>query len=79
MSLIEDNFTLTAELDELAAVKIQSMLRLLNDNTATQIKLERPVIGGNTIYFTLVSGSYSDIDLACDYKDIQRTNNELQA
>jgi hypothetical protein len=79
MSLIEENFRLAAELDEYAAVKIQSMLRLLHENTSTQIKLERPVIGGNVIYFELISGNHADIDLACEYKNIRRIENELQA
>tara|TARA_R110002153_G_scaffold13002_7_gene48614 strand:- start:642 stop:881 length:240 start_codon:yes stop_codon:yes gene_type:complete len=79
MSLIEENFRLAAELGEVAAVKIQSMLRLLHENTSTQIKLERPVIGGNVIYFALISGNDADIDLACEYKNIRRIENELQA
>jgi hypothetical protein len=79
MSLIEQNFSLAAQLNEHAAVKIQSMLRLLADNTSTEIKLENPVIDGNQIYFELISGSYADIDLACEYKNIQRSDNELQA
>jgi hypothetical protein len=79
MSLIEENFRVAAELNEHAAVKIQSMLRLLQENTSTQIKLERPVAGGNLVYFKLISGKDADINLACEHKNIQRIENELQA
>lgn len=79
MSLIKQNFNLAAQLNELAAVKIQSMLRLLADNTDTMIKLEQPEKGAMAISFELVSGSFEVLDEVCAYKNIQRQQNRLEA
>lgn len=77
MSLIEENFATATKLDENAAVRIQSTIRLLEDNTDTRIKLKNPAEGGNTVDFELVNGELSDLDQACDYNGVTRNDHTL--
>lgn len=72
MSLIEENFALLADnLNENVAVQIQSALRLLDDNTDTQIKLSNPNSEAQTVDFELVTGSIDDVNQACEFKDVK--------
>ncbi|UAA40085.1 hypothetical protein KIH87_06970 [Paraneptunicella aestuarii] len=79
MSLIEENFATATKLDENAAVRIQSTIRLLEENTDTRIKLKNPVEGGNTVDFELVNGEMSHVDQACDYNGVNRNDHTLTA
>ncbi len=79
MSLLEDNFAITAKLDTHAAVKIQSMVRML-ENYDTKITLSNPAVGGNTVDFIMADGGFiEDLDTCCRIKDVNRNNNTLEA
>lgn len=74
------NFTVTNDLETHAAVKIQSMLRCLDDNTETIIELVHPEKkGGNSICFTIVYGNDLDIDDCCALREVTRVGNRLEA
>lgn len=79
MSLIEENFTICSKLAENSAIRIQATLRLLKDNTQTEIKLKDPVVGGTSVEFDLMSGSLIDVDRACSYNGVNRNDFTLIA
>ena len=79
MTLMEDNFAIAALMDENAAVKIQSMIRLLEDNFDTRIKLKNPSEGGRGVDFDLINGHLDEVDECCTPKGIQRTGDRLEA
>ena len=79
MSLLEENFIIAAELAENSAIRIQATLRMLKDNTQTQIKLKDPIVGGDAVSFDLVSGSLADLDRACSYNNVIRNDFTLVA
>ncbi|MFT5676321.1 MAG: hypothetical protein ACI808_002262 [Paraglaciecola sp.] len=79
MSLLQENFNIAAELAENSAVRIQATLRMLKDNTQTEIKLKDPVAGGTSVAFDLLNGSLDDVDRACGYNSVNRNNYTLLA
>ena len=80
MSSLDDNFAIAAELEIHACVKIQSMLRLLQQFETTEITLVNPVVGGNVVEFVITpDGYFEDLDTCCRVKDVRRSNNTLEA
>lgn len=79
MSLLQDNFIIAAELTENSAIRIQATLRMLKDNTQTEVKLKDPVVGGHSVEFDLLSGSLTDLDRACSYNNVSRNQYTLLA
>jgi len=77
MSNMEANFSVAAQLQANFATKVQSTVRLLADNTSTQITLSNPNAEANRIDFELTSGSMDDVDKACSYNGITRDGNTL--
>lgn len=78
MSLLEENFAIATHLETHAAVKIQSMIRML-ENYESRIKLINPEEGGRTIEFSVVHGQLDELDTCCRIKHIQRNGNILEA
>lgn len=78
MTLMQENFKIAAELNENAAVRIQTVIRLLWDNTETRIKLKNPVEGGNLVDFEIMSGTMADVDMACSPNGVTCNENTLQ-
>ena len=60
-------------------VRIQATLRMLKDNTPTEVKLKNPVDGGTSVEFDLLNGSLADLDRACGYNAVTRNHNTLLA
>jgi hypothetical protein len=79
MSSLQENFIIAAELAENSAVRIQATLRMLKDNTQTEVKLKDPVVGGTSVEFDLLNGSLADLDRACSYNDVSRNQYTLRA
>ena len=77
MTSMEENFTLLANLDEAIAVQLQSMLRLLEDNTSTRLTLHNLNTDAQTVDFTVDQGSMDDVQQACDFKSITITGSTL--
>ena len=77
MTTMADNFTLLANLDEAVAVQIQSMLRLLEDNTSTRLTLSNLNTDAQTVDFTIDAGSMDDLQQACDFKSVKINGNTL--
>ena len=77
MTSMEENFTLLANLDEAIAVQLQSMLRLLEDNTSTRLTLHDLNTDAQTVDFTVDQGSMDDVQQACDFKSITITGSTL--
>lgn len=77
MSDLEANFSVAAQLEANFATKIQSTVRLLADNTSTEITLINQNTEANSIDFELTSGSMDDVDKACSYNGIARHGNTL--
>ena len=76
---LQENFEIAAKLSPKAAVKVQAVLRCLDENTSTKIDLRDPVEGGNTVYFDLVSGDLLDVDDCCGLRNVARTDDRLDA
>lgn len=79
MSLLEENFATAEQLDTHSAVKIQSMLRML-ENYETRIKLNNPQQEGKRVDFELLAGGkMDDVDTCCRIKYISRNGYTLEA
>ena len=77
MTTMADNFKLLANLDEAVAVQIQSMLRLLEDNTSTRLTLSNLNTDAQTVDFTIDEGSMDDVQQACEFKGVTINGNAL--
>ena len=77
MTTMAENFELLANLNEAVAVQIQSMLRLLEDNTSTRLTLSNLNTDNQTVDFAIDEGSMDDLKQACDFKSINVNGNTL--
>lgn len=77
MTTMAENFELLANLNEAVAVQIQSMLRLLEDNTSTRLTLSNLNTDNQTVEFVIDEGSMDDLTQACDFKSVKIEGNIL--
>lgn len=73
-----ENFELLANLNEAVAVQIQSMLRILEDNTSTRLTLSNLNTDAQSVDFVIDEGSMDDLKQACDFKSVIIEGNTLR-
>jgi len=78
MSLQQDNINIAAVLNNASTMHVLLVIRLLEGNTETRIRLHNAVKYGASVDFDLVSGFMTDVDKVCKYNDVSCNKNTLQ-
>ncbi|MBA6304208.1 hypothetical protein [Colwellia sp. MB02u-14] len=76
---LEQNFIIAAKLEPAICVKIQAMLRCLQENTNTCVDLIAPEHdGGNTVAFNLLAGGNRlNLQDCCDLRNVTLSENNF--